>query len=141
MIVSKSEIKVRYAETDQMGVVYHGNYLVWMEVGRTQLIEDLGFQYAQMEEDGIISPVIDVHIQYKKPVKYGETAVVETWLEDYDGIRSVYGYRILKENGELAAEATSKHVIVKKDSFRPVSLRKHFPDWHEVYEKAKMKKE
>ena len=58
-----STIRVRYQETDQMGVVYHANYLVWMELGRTQLIKDLGFNYAAMESDGIISPVIDLQVQ------------------------------------------------------------------------------
>ena len=65
MLVSKKEIEVRYAETDQMGVVYHANYLVWMEIGRTQFISDLGFSYAQMERDGVLSPVIDIQASYK----------------------------------------------------------------------------
>ena len=59
MLISETNIEVRYAETDQMGVVYHANYLVWMEIGRTKLIEDLGFKYAEMEKDGILAPVID----------------------------------------------------------------------------------
>ncbi|MBU5860976.1 acyl-CoA thioesterase, partial [Vibrio cholerae O1] len=75
------------AETDQMGVVYHANYLVWMEVGRTKLIEDLGFRYADMEKDGILSPVIDIQISYKKPARYGETVTVKTWVDAYDGLR------------------------------------------------------
>lgn len=141
MFISKTQVKVRYAETDQMGVVYHANYLIWMEVGRTQLIEDLGFQYAKMEEDGIISPVIDVHVQYKKPITYGGTAYIETWIEEYNGFRSTYGYRIMNEAGDVAVEATSQHVVVNKETFRPVSFRKHYPDWHEAYEKAKKKKE
>ena len=74
MLISEKKIEVRYAETDQMGVVYHANYLVWMEIGRTNLIEDLGFKYAEMENDGILAPVIDVNISYKQPMKYGETA-------------------------------------------------------------------
>lgn len=65
MIISSREIEVRYAETDQMGVVYHANYLVWMELGRTQLIKELGFNYAEMEKDGIISPVLDIQASYK----------------------------------------------------------------------------
>ncbi|RLQ96164.1 acyl-CoA thioesterase [Falsibacillus albus] len=133
MLVSKKTIDVRYAETDQMGVVYHANYLVWMELGRTQLIEDLGFRYADMENDGIISPVMDIQVSYKKPVRYGEKAIIHTWIEEYDGLRSVYGYEIYTEDHELALSGTSKHVCVKKDSFRPISVKKHFPDWHEAY--------
>jgi|HigsolmetaAR205D_1030408.scaffolds.fasta_scaffold09250_3 acyl-CoA thioester hydrolase len=137
MFVSEAEIKVRYAETDQMGVVYHANYLVWMEVGRTKLIEDLGFRYADMEKDGILSPVIDIQISYKKPARYGETVTVKTWVDAYDGLRVTYGYEIYTETGDLAVAASSTHVCVKKDSFRPVSFRRLYPKWHEAYEKAK----
>ncbi|WP_243291813.1 thioesterase family protein [Bacillus sp. FJAT-47783] len=140
MFVSKREIDVRYAETDQMGVVYHANYLVWMEVGRTQLIKDLGFSYASMEEQGVLSPVLDVHIQYKKPLKYGETAVIYTWIEEYNGLKVVYGYEIYTPTGELAIQSTSTHVCVRKETFKPISMKKTFPEWHEAYLHA-MKKE
>jgi len=137
MIVGTKEIEVRYAETDQMGVVYHANYLIWMELGRTSFIEKLGFNYAAMERDGIISPVIDIQASYKKPVRYGEKATVKTWVEEYDGLRVTYGYEILTESGEIALLGNSKHVCVKKDSFRPISLKRLFPEWHEAYENAK----
>lgn len=137
MLIAKSNIEVRYAETDQMGVVYHANYLIWMEIGRTQLIKDLGFTYASMEQQGILSPVIDIGVSYKKPLRYGETATVYTWIEEYDGIRVTYGYEIKTPNNELAIKGFSKHVCVKKESFRPIQIKKYFPNWHEAYEKAK----
>ncbi|MEL3972210.1 thioesterase family protein [Rossellomorea oryzaecorticis] len=137
MHISENTVQVRYAETDQMGVVYHANYLVWMELGRTKLIEDLGFNYADIEKDGILSPVVDLNISYKTPVRYGEKALVKTWVEDYDGIRITYGYEIYNEEHQLAISGQSKHVCVKKESFRPISIRRMFPDWHEAYEKAK----
>jgi acyl-CoA thioester hydrolase len=141
MQISSREIEVRYAETDQMGVVYHANYLVWMELGRTQLIKELGFNYAEMEKDGIISPVLDIQASYKKPLRYGDTATIKTWVEEYDGIRSVYNYEIFNGEGQLALTGSSKHVCVKKDSFRPISLKRSFPDWHEAYLKAMKKPE
>jgi acyl-CoA thioester hydrolase len=137
MLISEKKIEVRYAETDQMGVVYHANYLVWMEIGRTKLIEDLGFKYAEMENDGILAPVIDVNISYKQPMKYGETAKIKTWIDEYDGLRVTYGYEILTERDVVAAAGFTKHVCVKRDTFRPISLRKMYPDWHIAYEKAK----
>lgn len=137
MLVSTKEIEVRYAETDQMGVVYHANYLVWMELGRTQIIHDLGFSYAEMEKDGIISPVIDIQASYKKPLRYGEVATIHTWVEKYDGFRVTYGYEIFTSSGELAVTGQSQHVCAKKDSFRPISIKKTYPDWHEAYENAK----
>lgn len=137
MIISTKRIEVRYAETDQMGVVYHANYLVWMEVGRTQIVKDLGFNYADMEAEGILSPVTDVEISYKKPLRYGQTATVKTWIESYDGLRITYGYEIYTEEQELAVKGFSKHVCVQKDTFRPISIRRKFPDWHVAYEEAK----
>jgi acyl-CoA thioester hydrolase len=137
MLVSKKEIEVRYAETDQMGVVYHANYLVWMELGRTKLIQDLGYNYAEMEKDGIISPVIDIAASYKKPLRYGESATIHTWIEEYDGFRVTYGYEIYNNRSELAVTGQSKHVCVKKESFRPISIKRSYPDWHGAYEKAK----
>lgn len=137
MLVVEKEVEVRYAETDQMGVVYHSNYLVWMEIGRTAFVKELGFNYADLEKDGIISPVVDIQASYKKPVRYGEIATVKTWVEAYEGIRTTYGYEIFTEAGELAVTGFSKHVCVKKDSFRPVSFRKTHPEWHEAYEGVK----
>lgn len=137
MLTVEREIEVRYAETDQMGVVYHTNYFVWMEIGRTALIQELGFNYADLEKEGIISPVLDIQATYKKPVRYGEKAKVKTWIEDYDGLLTTYGYEIYKEDGELAATGRSKHVCVKKDSFRPISLRRIHPEWHRACEQAK----
>ncbi|MBN6886691.1 acyl-CoA thioester hydrolase [Cytobacillus horneckiae] len=137
MLVSTKEIEVRYAETDQMGVVYHANYFVWMELGRTQIVQDLGFNYALLESEGIISPVLDIQASYKKPLHYGEIAVVKTWIEEYDGLRFTYGYEIYNSDNELAVTGWSRHACVKKESFRPISMKRKYPDWHEAYENAK----
>lgn len=137
MKITTSTVKVRYGETDQMGVVYHANYFVWFEIGRTEFIEALGFKYAEMEASGVLSPLVDATIQFKNPLRYGETATVHTWVEAYDGLRLTYGYEILTPEGEKAVTGTTKHVCVKKESFRPISLKKVFPDWHEAYMKAK----
>ncbi|MDF1511406.1 thioesterase family protein [Robertmurraya sp. DFI.2.37] len=139
MEVATKEIEVRYAETDQMGVVYHANYLVWMEVGRTALIKQLGFNYAELEKEGIISPVLDIQVSYKKPLRYGETAKIDTWIEAYDGLKVIYGYEIYTGKGELAVIGQSTHVCVKKENFRPISIKRKYPDWHSAYEKAKKK--
>jgi len=116
-----------------MGVVYHANYLVWFEIGRTKFIEYLGLSYAEMETHGVVSPVIDAEMSFKKPVRYGDEVHIETWLEEYDGLRSVYGYEVIGSDGAIAVSGFTKHVIVKKDTFRPLSLRRAFPDWHKRY--------
>src|SRR5690606_12960675 len=133
MLISEANIDVRYAETDQMGVVYHANYLVWMEIGRTSLIQDLGFTYAGLEAEGYLSPVIDLSIQYKAAMRYGQKATVRTWVESHGKMRTVYGYEILQKNGTVAATATSEHILVKKENFRPVSLQKIDPQWDAKY--------
>jgi acyl-CoA thioester hydrolase len=137
MHISEKAIEVRYAETDQMGVVYHANYIIWMEIGRSQLIKDLGFNYTEMEADGIISPVLDIQASYKKPVTYGETVTIKTWIEKYDGLRVTYGYEILTESGDVSVVGSSVHVCVKKENFRPISIKRHYPEWHEAYEANK----
>ncbi|MGM8213677.1 acyl-CoA thioesterase [Virgibacillus sp. W0430] len=136
MTVVKTPIEVRYQETDQMGVVYHANYLVWFEIGRTKFVESLGFAYTDMEKDKIVSPVIDVHISYKHPVRYGDKIYVETWLEKYDGIRTVYRYNVIDENKRIAVTGKTTHVIVHKDTFKPLALKRMYPNWHDVYKKA-----
>ncbi|MFL0504945.1 acyl-CoA thioesterase [Ureibacillus sp. 179-F W5.1 NHS] len=133
MFVSEKQIEIRYAETDQMGVVYHANYLVWMEIGRTQLVNDIGFNYAGLEEQGYISPVLDLSIQYKKAMRYGQVATVRTWVESHSKLKTIYGYEILHEDGSVAATATSLHTLVKKDSFRPYPLSKVDPEWDAKY--------
>lgn len=136
MRVTQTEVEVRYAETDQMGVVHHANYLVWFELGRTQFIKALGFDYARMEEDGVLAPVTDFEISYKKPFRYGEKARIETWLDEYSGLRAIYGYVIYNERDERCVTGRSTHVLVYKETFKPLIMKKVLPNWHEAYMNA-----
>ena len=72
-------------------------------------------------------------------MKYGDTAYIYTWIEEYDGLRVTYGYEVKNDQGEVAATGFTKNVCVKKENFRPISIRRKYPDWHEAYEKAKKK--
>lgn len=137
MFISETRVEIRYAETDAMGVVYHGQYVVWFEIGRTQLIKDLGFHYADMERAGFVSPVTDIQLSYKRPFRYGESALVRTWIQIHTGIRTTYGYEIINEAGEVCVTGSSVHTVVDKETFRPVKFKKAFPEWHAVYEKEK----
>ncbi len=133
MFVSEKEIEIRYAETDQMGVVYHANYVIWMEVGRTQLIRDLGFSVTKLEAEGYVSPVMNVNVSYKASLRYGEKAIIRTWIKSQDRLRTVYAYEILHTDGTIAATATSEHIIVKKENFRPVALDRVDKEWYNKY--------
>lgn len=139
MLSAETRAQVRYGETDQMGVVYHANYLVWLELGRTALLESLGLNYSAMEEEGAVSPVVEVQIRYRKPLRYGDTAVIRTWLEDYDGVRIIHGYKIMNQHGDLCATASTTNIWVDRDSFRPLAVKRSHPRWHQIYEQAKQK--
>lgn len=136
MFVSEKNIEIRYAETDAMGVVYHANYIVYMEVGRTQLIQDIGFNYAELEEQGFVSPVLDISVQYKKALRYGQKATVRTWVKEHGRLRTTYAYEICHEDGSIAATGQSVHTLIRKDNFRPVALSKVNEAWDAKYKEV-----
>lgn len=138
MFQSETKVNVRYAETDMMGVVYHANYLIWMEIGRTELVKNLGFSYKEMEDEGYVSPVTDIQVSYKRGARYGDEVTVITKIVHYDGLRTHYGVEMFNQNSELLCTARVEVIVVKKENFRPISLRKVFPHWHEVYERNKI---
>jgi acyl-CoA thioester hydrolase len=114
MISGETRLRVRYAETDKMGVVYHSNYLIWMEVGRVELMRQHGFDYRNMEkEDNCHIPVVDLHIRYKAPAYYDDEILVRTHLKNTSRSLLRFGYHILREAGEiLLAEGETTHIIV-----------------------------
>jgi acyl-CoA thioester hydrolase len=114
---SEARVRVRYVETDQMGVVYHSNYLVWFEVGRVEFIRQLGLNYKLMEEeDGCGISVVDVHARYRAPARYDDELVIETRLLAARGPVIKFGYRILRVgDGVLLCQGETTHVCVGKN--------------------------
>jgi acyl-CoA thioester hydrolase len=119
----EAKVRVRYAETDQMGVVYHSNYIVWFEVGRVEMLRQLGFTYRDMEEqDDTHIAVVDVRCRYKAPARYDEVIVVKTWLILVRDSLLHFGYELLREeDGKLLAEGESVHIVVNA-AFKRVHL-------------------
>ena len=78
--ICETTLRVRYAETDQMAVVYHSNYIIWFEVGRTEMLRQLGLSYREMEEDGMVLPVVEVKCRYKHPARYDDEITIRTWV-------------------------------------------------------------
>ncbi|MEO8736666.1 MAG: thioesterase family protein [Edaphobacter sp.] len=115
--VGETRVRVRYAETDQMGVVYHANYLVWFEVGRVEFIRQLGLDYKSMErEEGCGIAVVDVSARYKAPARYDDELIVQTRLIAARSAVIRFGYRILRaEDGTLLCEGETMHVVVGRD--------------------------
>jgi acyl-CoA thioester hydrolase len=113
--VGEARVRVRYAETDQMGVVYHSNYLVWFEVGRVELIRSMGLDYKQMEAEGCGIAVVDVHVRYRASARYDDELVVQTTLQAVRGAVLRFGYKILRvDDGVLLCEGETMHVVVDK---------------------------
>ena len=112
-IINESRIRVRYAETDQMGVVYHANHFVWFEIGRVEFLRQLGFSYKDMErEDECYIAVVDAQCRYKAPVHYDDEVVVRTWLTHVRDKVIRFGYELRSaQSGELLAEGETTHIV------------------------------
>ena len=111
--VNETRLRVRYAETDQMGVVYHSNHLIWFEVGRVELMRQMGFAYRDMErDDGLFIAVAEARCRYCAPVYYDQEVVVRTRLKKVRKTVVVFAYELLgAENGTLLAEGETTHVV------------------------------
>ena len=112
--VFEAQVRVRYAETDQMGVVYHSNYIIWFEVGRVEMMRQLGFVYSDMEKnDDIHIAVADVHCRFKSPALYDDLLTVRTRLVNVRGSVLHFGYEIVRsDDGKILAEGESVHISV-----------------------------
>ena len=111
--VNETRLRVRYAETDQMGVVYHSNHLIWFEVGRVELMRQMGFSYRDMErDDGRYIAVAEVNCRYRAPVFYDEEITVRTWLKTVRESVIIFSYELVRaENGTLLAEGQTTHIV------------------------------
>jgi len=113
-------LRTRYAETDQMGVVYYGNYPQYLELGRVEWLRAIGLTYKEMEAEGIMMPVVSLQIQYKKPALYDELITIRTKLKDLPSTKIEFDYEILNEKGELLSTANTILVFVDAKTFRPI---------------------
>ena len=110
---NETRLRVRYAETDQMGVVYHSNHLIWFEVGRVELMRQMGFSYRDMErEDGRFIAVAEVKCRYRAPVYYDEEVVIRTKLKSVRESVVVFAYELVRaDKGTLLAEGETTHIV------------------------------
>lgn len=111
-VVNEAQIRVRYAETDQMGVVYHSNYIIWFEVGRVELLRQLGYTYKDFEADGMHLPVVEVRCRYKASALYDDQVVIRTRMNNVRGALIKFAYDVLRANDRtLLAEGESTHIV------------------------------
>lgn len=125
MLQSDTKFRVRYAETDQMGVVYYGNYLQYYEVGRVELMRVLGTSYKQMEDRGVMMPVRSASLSYNRPALYDEELTIRTIIKELPSSRMQFFYEIYNEAGVLIHTGDSTLVFVDKQTRRPCRC----PEW------------
>ncbi|MFT9486377.1 acyl-CoA thioesterase [Tepidibacillus infernus] len=129
---TETPIRVRYQETDQMGVVYHANYFVWFEVARTEMIKKFGISYKKLEEKGLLLPVFDVSCKYKVAAKYDDDLLIQARLKAYSSLRMTFEYQVIRVTDErLLAIGETSHVWIDKN-FKPVRLEKVAPEIHQT---------
>jgi acyl-CoA thioester hydrolase len=122
MFVSKTTYRVRYADTDQMGVVYYGNYPRFYEIGRSEMIRELGYTYKGLEETGVFMPVASVQAKYHMPLYYDELITIETALKQIPQARMVFFHTIYNSKQEIVHSAEVTLVFLNKESNRPVRV-------------------
>ncbi|MEX2104989.1 MAG: thioesterase family protein [Bacilli bacterium] len=124
----EEHLRVRYQETDQMGVVYHANYLTWFEVGRTGFVRDFGLPYSTFEDKGVLLPVVEAHCYYKAPARYEDEIIIRSKLKGMTEARLIFIYEVVRKSDEkLLCTGETVHVWVNKE-MRPVSLKKVLPE-------------
>lgn len=127
IFVSKTPIVVRYAETDQMGIVHHSNYAVWFEAARTDFIKQLKSSYSGIEKMGVLMPLTDLAVSFKRPARYEQTVTVETRVDQLTPARIVFAYEVYNEEGALLARGTTHHAWTNL-SLRPLNIVKKLPE-------------
>lgn len=128
------EHQAQYYETDQMGIIHHSNYIRWFEEARTNLMDQIGFGYDQMEKRGIIVPVLSIQCDYKSMVRYNDRVYIIPKITRFNGIRLHISYRVIdKETGALRATGESKHCFLGS-SDRPISLKKSDKELFDLFD-------
>ncbi|NQZ44529.1 MAG: acyl-CoA thioesterase [Flavobacteriaceae bacterium] len=128
MNFNKFSFRVRYGETDQMGVVYHGNYAQYLELGRVEWLREMGITYRSMEENGIMLPVISLQIEYKKSALYDDLITVATRLVKKPMVKIAFEYRLTNEKNELLATAHTVLAFMDKRTGKPVQCPQYILD-------------
>ncbi len=131
----ETKITARYAETDQMGVIHHAVYPVWYEVARTDFIKAFGISYSQMEQMGIMLPLIELSCNYKKPAHYEDELTIKVHISLLTHVKIEFTYEIFNVNGELIHVGSTLHAWTNLE-LKPISMKKQFPEIFHLIQKA-----
>lgn len=119
MFIKEHKLRVRYAETDQMGYVYYGNYATYYEVGRVEALRSVGYSYREMEESGVMMPVLENHSKFILPGRYDENLTIRTSIKEMPGVRIRFQYEIFNEKEKLIHVGETLLTFLKTDTHRP----------------------
>jgi acyl-CoA thioester hydrolase len=133
MFVHEEKIRVRYAETDQMGYVYYGNYAAYYEVARTEMLRKTGFSYKELEEMGVMMPVLEMNIKYSQPAKYDELLTIKVIIKEKPSVRIKFEYEVYDEAGTLLNTGNTQLVFVDMARNRPCKAPDVFMQKMEPY--------
>jgi len=122
MIEHDTKLRVRYGETDRMGYVYYGNYATYFEVARVETLRKLGISYKELEDDGVMLPVLEFKIKYYKPAYYDDELVIKTIIQKMPSVRIHFSYQTFNQSGGLINEAEITLVFVDTNTQKPVKL-------------------
>ena len=138
MFTKEHQIRVRYAETDQMGYVYYGNYATYYEVGRVEALRSVGYSYREMEESGVMMPVLENHSRYLLPGRYDENLTIKTSIREMPGVRIRFHYEIFNESKGLIHEGETLLTFLKTTSHRPCRPPARFMELLQPYFKTEV---
>ena len=116
----ETKVRVRYAETDQMGVVYHGNYAQYFEIARVEWLRNLGISYRKMEQEGVMLPVVNLSINYRKPAYYDEELIIRTRVAQKPTVKIIFEYEVVNEHQQIISDATATLVFVDIKTKKPM---------------------
>ncbi len=119
--------KVQYYETDKMGIVHHSNYIRWMEEARVDFLRQIGWDFDKLEAMGLLSPVVHVDCRYRASTVFPEDVTIETWIEQFHGVRLIIGYEMRKSDGSLACQARSEHCFTDREG-NILRMQSAYPD-------------
>ncbi len=120
MLTQEFKIRVRYSETDQMGFVYYGNYAAYLEVGRVETLRAMGYPYKELEDKGIMLPVVNLTINYKKPAVYDDLLTIKTSVRQIPSVKIIFESEIFNAQGDLLVEASVTLVFIDATTKKPV---------------------
>lgn len=129
MYKHSTEFRVRYEETDRMGIVYHSNYIIWFDVGRTEFLRSIGYNYSDIEKEGVWLPIIEAGCKYKSPARYDDIVRVETYIEKLTRVKIGFGYKVYRGD-ELLVEGSTLQAFTN-EKLKPIGISRLKPDLYE----------